>query len=146
MQKRGSRDNRAEVDSTQFFFNMMDFVLSRMSPLFGEEGFEVFDANQDMVRRIKLKIIVTIEDGKGCPRVVGCKSDNAYYGACPFCKIVGRRYGTHQYYPMLVSNNNNLCRIIHIQHILDKSTLIFLIGPSFRSGNTRVCPSRIAII
>ena len=102
MQKRGSRDNRAEVDSTKFFYNMMDFVLSRVDYMFHENGFEVYDAHQGITRRLKLKIVVTIEDGKGCPRVIGCKSDNAYYGACPFCKIIGIRYGTHQYYPMLV--------------------------------------------
>ena len=89
--KRGSRDSRAEVESTRHFYDMMVFVLDLIKHLF-HDGFEVWDSRIQEMKRLVLKIVVTIEDGKGCPRVVGCKSDNAYHGACPFCTITGITY------------------------------------------------------
>lgn len=90
IQKRGTRDmGRVDVDSVKHFYKMMDFVLLKNEHMFADTGFEVYDAHLGQLRRIYLKIVITIEDGKGCPRVVGCKSDNAYNGACPFCNITG---------------------------------------------------------
>lgn len=91
-QKRGKMDHREKVESHKQFFDLVDFVLTKIGHLF-RDGFDVYDSHLRKVVNRKLLLVRNIEDGQGLSRVCGCKGNGASIGACPYCQQKSYRIG-----------------------------------------------------
>ena len=69
------------------------------------DGFEVYDAHTQSLRKIHIRLTRVIEDYAGMPNVIGNFKQPAVKGACPVCRTKGVNPNPHthtSYYPCAV--------------------------------------------
>jgi hypothetical protein len=90
---------------TKDMFNFLyEFVLNRLqSQSAAFTGFPVEWGDTSETTQMTMKIVNDIQDVKGLPCVMCCKTTGGYVGACPWCKTVGIRDRTKTVYPTAVS-------------------------------------------
>ena len=90
---------------TKDMFNFLyEFVLNRLqSQSAAFTGFPVEWGDTSETTQMTMKIVNDIQDVKGLPCVMCCKTTGGYVGACPWCKTVGIRDRSKTVYPTAVS-------------------------------------------
>jgi hypothetical protein len=86
-------------------FNFLyEYVLNRIAEKFnGFTGFPVEWGDTEQKTTMKMKIVNDVQDVKGLPQCMCCKTTGGYVGACPWCKAEGIRDRNKTVYPTAVT-------------------------------------------
>ncbi len=89
----------------EMFSFLYEFVLNRIEDKFkGFSGFPVKWGDDDQKQTtMRMKIVNDVQDVKGLPEIMCCKTTGAHVGACPWCKLQGIRDRNKTVYPSAVT-------------------------------------------